>query len=75
MANQFDDKRDQLKTEVRDAYKLAEQVRLVGCNPIKLGMRLNHSIFTHEVLGRTPRAIDMLTLALKEADDSKDEIE
>ena len=61
--------------QTHDAYKLAEQVRLKGCNPIRMGMRLNHSIFTNEVLNCTPKAINMLKLALKEADNSKDEIE
>jgi hypothetical protein len=44
------DKLEQVKREALKAYQEASQLTLPPCNPIKLGLALNFSVFHYEVM-------------------------
>ncbi len=57
------------------AYKEAEEINLPPCNPIKLGLALNYSVFNYEVLKDHKKACLLADNALQSALDKIDELE
>ena len=48
--NAKDAKLEEVKEKALKAYKEAEAISLPPCNPIKLGLALNSSVFHYEVM-------------------------
>jgi hypothetical protein len=59
------DKLEQVKNEALKAYEEANKVTLPPCNPIKLGLALNFSVFYYEVMKDQKRACDLAEQALQ----------
>ena len=57
------------------AYNEANQIKLPPCNPIKLGLALNFSVFHYEVMKNHKAACELADKALQEALDKIDELE
>merc|ERR1712165_62093 len=57
------------------AYEEANQITLPPCNPIKLGLALNFSVFHYEVMKNHKAACDLADKALQDALDKIDELE
>ena len=57
------------------SYNDANQITLPPCNPIKLGLALNFSIFHYEVMKNHKQACELADKALQEALDKIDELE
>ena len=57
------------------AYDEANQIKLPPCNPIKLGLALNFSVFHYEVMKNHKQACELADKALQEALDKIDELE
>lgn len=53
------DKLEQVKTEALKAYEEANKITLPPCNPIKLGLALNFSVFYYEVMKDQKRACEL----------------
>ena len=68
------DKLEQVKQEALKAYDEANQVTLPPCNPIRLGLALNFSVFYYEVMKDQKRACELAESALQQALDKIDEI-
>ena len=51
-----DQKLEQVKSEALKAYTEANGIELPPCNPIKLGLALNFSVFYYEILSSPDRA-------------------
>jgi hypothetical protein len=64
-----------VKQKALEAYDLANKIELPACNPIKLGLALNFSVFHYEVMKNHKAAIEMADKALQEALDKIDELE
>lgn len=66
-------------TEARNnalqAYQQADQVDLPACNPIKLGLALNFSVFHYEVMKEHSKACEIADAALQGALEKIDELE
>ena len=60
-----------------DNYKEAEIVskELQACNPIKLGLALNYSVFYYEVMTDNKKACQLAETALQEAMSKIDEVD
>ena len=56
-------------------YKNANEIQLPPCNPIRLGLALNFSVFHYEVMKNHKAAVELAALALQEALDKIDELE
>jgi len=56
-------------------YKNANEIQLPPCNPIRLGLALNFSVFHYEVMKNHKAAVELADLALQEALDKIDELE
>ena len=69
-----DAKLEQVKTEALKAYEEANKITLPPCNPIKLGLALNFSVFYYEVMKDQKRACELAESALQQALDKIDEI-
>lgn len=69
-----DAKLEQVKTEALKAYEEANGISLPPCNPIKLGLALNFSVFYYEVMKNQGRACELAEQALQLALDKIDEI-
>ena len=54
---------------------MANGIELPACNPIKLGLALNFSVFHYEVMKNQAQAISLADTALQEALDRIDELE
>jgi len=54
-----DDKLESVKKEALKAYTEANAINLPPCNPIKLGLALNFSVFYYEVLKDHKKAISL----------------
>ena len=65
---------EQVKQEALKAYDEANQVTLPPCNPIRLGLALNFSVFYYEVMKDQKRACELAESALQQALDKIDEI-
>ena len=66
---------EQVKTEALKAYNEANQITLPPCNPIKLGLALNFSVFHYEVMKNHKAACELADQALQDALDKIDELE
>lgn len=66
---------EQIKQKALKAYNEAIQIALPPCNPIKLGLALNFSVFHYEVMKNHKVACDLADQALQDALDKIDELE
>ena len=66
---------EQVKAKALKAYEEAEKIDLAPCNPIKLGLALNFSVFNYEVLKDHAKACSLADNALQSALDKIDELE
>ena len=69
------DQLEQVKQKALKAYNEANQITLPPCNPIKLGLALNFSVFHYEVMKNHKVACELADQALQEALDKIDELE
>jgi 14-3-3 protein epsilon len=69
-----DDKLESVKKEALKAYTEANAINLPPCNPIKLGLALNFSVFYYEVLKDHKKAISLADESLQAALDKIDEL-
>merc|ERR1712157_30196 len=71
--------KDQLLEDVKqkalEAYQQANEITLPPCNPIKLGLALNFSVFHYEVIKNHKAACELADQALQDALDKIDELE
>ena len=68
------DKLEHVKTEANKAYQEASQLTLPACNPIKLGLALNQSVFYYEVMKDHKKACQLADDALQQALEKIDEL-
>jgi hypothetical protein len=68
------DKLEQVKTEALKAYNEANGIALPPCNPIKLGLALNFSVFHYEVMKDHQKAIVLAEESLQAALDKIDDL-
>ena len=73
--NAKDQKLEEVKEKALQAYKEAEGINLPPCNPIKLGLALNFSVFHYEVMKNHKQACSLADSALQDALDKIDELE
>ena len=73
--NAKDDTLEDVKTKAKRAYEEANAITLPACNPIKLGLALNFSVFNYEVLKDHAKACELADNALQSALDKIDELE
>ena len=73
--NAKDAKFEEVKEKALAAYNEANQLDLPACNPIKLGLALNFSVFHYEVMKNHAEACKLADAALGEALDKIDELE
>lgn len=66
---------EQVKQKALRAYEDANKIDMPPCNPIKLGLALNFSVFHYEVMKNHKAACDLADKALQEALDKIDELE
>ena len=66
---------EEVKQNALKAYNEANKVVLPPCNPIKLGLALNFSVFHYEVMKNHKAACELADRALQEALDKIDELE
>lgn len=66
---------EEVKQKALEAYTEANQITLPPCNPIKLGLALNFSVFHYEVMKNHKAACDLADKALQDALDKIDELE
>ncbi len=69
------DNLEKVKQEAMKAYDSANNIELPPCNPIKLGLALNYSVFNYEVLKNHKQACELADSALQQALDKIDELE
>ena len=65
---------EKVKQGALDAYNQANEITLPPCNPIKLGLALNFSVFHYEVMKNHKAACDLADKALQDALDKIDEL-
>ena len=73
--NAKDAKLEEVKNKAKNAYEEANAIDLPACNPIKLGLALNFSVFNYEVLKDHSKACELADNALQQALDKIDELE
>ena len=73
--NVKDSKLEEVKVASLRAYEEADKVELPACNPIKLGLALNFSVFHYEVMKNHAKACELADNALTTALDMIDELE
>jgi 14-3-3 protein epsilon len=66
---------EEVKQSAKVAYEEACAIELAPCNPIKLGLALNFSVFNYEVLKDHAKACELADNALQAALDKIDELE
>ena len=66
---------ERVKLAANKAYQEANGIDLAPCNPIKLGLALNYSVFNYEVLKDHATACKLADDALQSALDKIDELE
>ena len=66
---------EEVKQNALKAYNEANQITLPPCNPIKLGLALNFSVFHYEVMKNHKAACELADQALQDALDKIDELE
>ena len=64
-----------VKQNALKAYQQANEISLPPCNPIKLGLALNFSVFHYEVMKNHKIACELADKALQDALDKIDELE
>ena len=69
------DQLEGVKQNALKAYNEANGIELPPCNPIKLGLALNFSVFHYEVMKNHKAACELADKALQEALDKIDELE
>lgn len=69
------DQLESVKQNALKSYEEANQIPLPPCNPIKLGLALNFSVFHYEVMKNHKAACELADQALQEALDKIDELE
>jgi len=69
------DQLNEVKDEALKAYEQANAIDLPPCNPIKLGLALNFSVFHYEVMKNHQKACQLADEALQQALDKIDELE
>ena len=55
---------EEVKKNAKLAYEEANNIELAACNPIKLGLALNYSVFNYEVLKDHAKACELADNAL-----------
>merc|ERR1712187_1030990 len=73
--NAKDAKLEEVKNNALKAYGEADAITLPPCNPIKLGLALNFSVFHYEVMKNHAAACKLADEALQNALDKIDELE
>ena len=73
--NAKDAKLEEVKTAALKAYEEANTISLPPCNPIKLGLALNFSVFHYEVMKNHSAACKLADESLQNALDKIDELE
>merc|ERR1712038_864728 len=73
--NAKDAKLEEVKQKALKAYDEANEISLPPCNPIKLGLALNFSVFHYEVMKNHAAACKLADEALQQALDKIDELE
>eukprot|EP00806_Schmidingerella_arcuata_P001722 Macronucleus_2553.p1 GENE.Macronucleus_2553~~Macronucleus_2553.p1 ORF type:complete len:240 (+),score=135.02 Macronucleus_2553:64-720(+) len=73
--NAKDARLEEVKQKAKEAYEEANRIDLPACNPIKLGLALNFSVFNYEVLKDHNKACELADNALQSALDKIDELE
>ena len=68
-------KLEEVKQKALQAYSDADGIELKACNPIKLGLALNFSVFYYEVMKDHTKAVQIADAALAAALDTIDELE
>ena len=63
------------KQAALEAYAEADKIELTPCNPIRLGLALNFSVFHYEVMKNHKAACELADKALQDALDRIDELE
>lgn len=66
---------EQAKNEALKAYSEAQQISLPACNPIKLGLALNFSVFYYEVMKDQKKACVLADESLQAALEKIDELD
>mmetsp|Transcript_26709 Transcript_26709/g.19115 ORF Transcript_26709/g.19115 Transcript_26709/m.19115 type:complete len:119 (+) Transcript_26709:175-531(+) len=69
------DNLEKVKENALKAYESANEITLQPCNPIKLGLALNFSVFQYEVMKNHKKACEIADQSLQEALDKIDELE
>ena len=69
------DQFEAVKASAKKAYEDANEIALPACNPIKLGLALNFSVFNYEVLKDHSTACKLADQALESALEKIDELE
>ena len=69
------DNLEKVKQAALAAYNSANEINLPPCNPIKLGLALNFSVFHYEALKDHKTACDLADKSLQDALDKIDELE
>ena len=69
------DNLDKVKQSALKAYNEANAITLPPCNPIKLGLALNFSVFHYEAMKNHKAACDLADQSLQDALDKIDELE
>ena len=73
--NAKDAKLEEVKTKAQKAYEEANSINLPPCNPIKLGLALNSSVFHYEVMKNHKAACELADQALQDALEKIDELQ
>ena len=73
--NAKDAQLEEVKQKALTYYQQANNIELAACNPIKLGLALNFSVFHYEVMKNHAEACNLADSALQEALDKIDELE
>jgi len=66
---------ESVKQKALESYNQANGIELPPCNPIKLGLALNFSVFHYEVMKNHKAACELADKALQEALEKIDELE
>jgi 14-3-3 protein epsilon len=72
--NAKDSKLEEVKQKALEAYQEADKISLAACDPIKLGLALNFSVFHYEVMKNHKAACELADKALTDALDKIDEL-
>merc|ERR1719232_720042 len=72
--NAKDAELEDAKQKALAAYEQASGINLPPCNPIKLGLALNFSVFHYEVMKNPKAADDIANKAHRDAFDKLDEL-